>query len=60
MRETRRLDITKQQKIKIANGIPSKADGNNGDIQIRNTNFGVRLYAKINNKWYYVSMNTEG
>ena len=59
MEQTRKLDIRKQNKTKLANGIPQRSEGSNGDQQIRNTNKGVRLYTKVNNVWYYTSMTKE-
>jgi len=56
MKETRKLEISKQKRIKISDGIPQNSEGNNGEIQIRNTSFGVRLYVKVNNKWTYTSL----
>ena len=56
MKETRKLEISKQKRMKTSDGIPQDSEGYNGQIQIRNTSFGVRLYVKVNNKWTYTSL----
>ena len=56
MKETRKLDIGKQKRVRVADGIPQDSEGYNGEIQVRNTSFGVRLYVKVNNKWTYTSL----
>ena len=56
MKETRKLEISKQKRIRTSGGIPQDSEGYNGQIQIRNTSFGVRLYVKVNNKWTYTSL----
>ena len=56
MKETRKLDIGKQKRVRVADGIPQDSEGYDGEIQVRNTNFGVRLYVKVNNKWTYTSL----
>jgi hypothetical protein len=60
MDKTRLLEIVKQGRLRLSDGIPQKSEGKNGDILLRNTNFGVRLYIKANNVWYYTSLNKEG
>ena len=56
MKKTRKQDIGKQNIIRVQDGIPQNSEGYDGEIQIRNTNFGVRLYVKVNNKWTYTSL----
>ena len=51
--EIRRLKKGKQESASISNliGRPTSGEGKNGDIQVRMTNRGPRLYAKLGNKW---------
>ena len=56
MKDAKKQDLRKQNIIRVATGIPQDSEGYNGQIQIRNTSFGVRLYVKINNKWTYTSL----
>ena len=56
MKDIRKLEIRKQKRIRVSDGIPQDSEGHNGEIQVRSTNFGVRLYVKVNNKWTYTSL----
>ena len=49
----RRLRKGKQDAAGIIKltGKPHPSEGSNGDIQIRMTNKGPRLFAKLGNKW---------
>lgn len=58
-RDVRILFNGKQNKIKVDTGMPLKANGSNGDIQIRANNLGVVLYIKYNNSWYYSTMTKQ-
>ena len=51
-REQRKLLHTKSNQPQVGNGYPNRADGKEGDIQIRKiTGKGIVQYAKINGKW---------
>ena len=51
--EIRRLKKGKQESASVSKliGKPAAKEGKNGDIQVRMTNKGPRLYAKLGNKW---------
>ena len=51
--QIRKLRKGKQDSAGITKliGKPSPGEGDNGDIQVRMTNRGPRLYAKLGNKW---------
>ena len=53
----RRNEIRKQNKPKMGKGAPLRADGNDGDEQIRSTSNGVMLFKKFNGDWYFVSLS---
>ena len=51
--EIRRLKKGKQESASVSKliGRPAANEGKNGDIQVRMTNRGPRLYAKLGNRW---------
>jgi len=50
--KTRRLMKSKQGKTVTGSGNLSTSEGNSGDIQVRMTSKGPRLFAKLGNKWF--------
>ena len=57
--EARLLRHTKSYAPKIVKRKPSPSEGSEGDIAIGNTPKGVKLYAKIGNKWYSFSSDEQ-
>ena len=51
--QIRRLQKSKQDSASVSKltGKPSPGEGSNGDIQVRMTDKGPRLFAKLGNKW---------
>ena len=41
-------------------GIPTKADGADGDLQIRQTQLGAKLFGKIGGRWYDNPFSVDG
>jgi hypothetical protein len=42
--------------VSVGTGEPNKNEGNEGDIRINSTHWGVILYAKYKNEWYSVGL----
>jgi|10_taG_2_1085330.scaffolds.fasta_scaffold04701_2 hypothetical protein len=53
----RGLSHGKGAKVSLGRGSPTKREGSDGDLTLRNTNQGVILYAKYGGRWY--SMHTQ-
>ena len=53
--EARLLKSTKAELPKVVRRKPYPSDGSDGDIVIGNTSKGIKLFAKIGNKWYTFS-----
>jgi hypothetical protein len=53
-RRQRRLLHENSSGITTGNGPPSKKEGSNGSISIRNVDGFVKLYAKFNDVWYKI------
>ena len=52
-REFTRLEGLKNQRITVENNLPSRTEGQNGDISIRSVkNKGIFLFVKVNNTWH--------
>ena len=49
------------RRPKISNklGIPNRAEGSDGDIQVRQTNLGAKLYGKIGGRWNSTFLSSE-
>ena len=39
-------------------GTPNPSEGSNGDIQLRNTNIGARLFGKVGGKWLSINLSS--
>lgn len=48
----RKLQRLKGTRTITGNGVPSINDGRDGDFVLRNTQNGVKLYAKHSGRWY--------
>ena len=50
------------RRAKVSNrlGSPNRRDGSNGDMQIRQTNLGAKLFGKIGSEWYSAPLAIEG
>ena len=48
------LDAIKADRIKVGKGLPSKREGQNGDITVRQVPSGLCMYTKLFDKWYKV------
>lgn len=55
----RRLQHVKGVPNKIGNGAPSPSEGKDGDTQVRMTQTGVAIYAKLQGKWSKFSSDSE-
>ena len=53
--EARLVKSTKAGLPKVVRRKPYPSDGNDGDIVLGNTSSGIKLFAKIANKWYTFS-----
>ena len=58
-RDTRILSHTKGFSPKIVRRKPASNDGSDGDIAIGNTPSGIKLFAKIGNRWYSFSADKD-
>ena len=52
LRKTRNLGHQKNARVRLGEGEPSIAMGDDGDFRLVSTQLGVKLYAKYNGKWY--------
>ena len=52
MRNVRNLGHQKTARTQLGDGIPDNKLGDDGDFRLHMTNFGLKLYAKYNGKWY--------
>ena len=59
MRNVRNLGHQKTARTQLGDGIPDNKLGNDGDFRLHMTNFGLKLYAKYNGKWYSFSPDTD-
>ena len=52
--KSRALEWGSAHRPKVSNklGIPFKNEGSDGDIQIRQTNLGAKLFGKAGGRWY--------
>ena len=51
---TRQLQHSKSSKVQVGTGAPSNAEGQSGDLTLRLTKSGIKLFAKFRDKWYLV------
>ncbi len=59
MRNVRNLGHQKTARTQLGDGIPDNKLGNDGDFRLHMTNFGLKLYAKYNGKWYSFSPDVD-
>ena len=45
------MSIRRPKGTTLGKGTPKRTEGQNGDITIRSTSAGTKMYAKSNNKW---------
>ena len=57
--EAKILKSTKAGLPKVVRRKPYPSDGNDGDIVLGNTSNGIKLFAKIGNKWYTFSSDEQ-
>jgi len=57
--EVRLLKSTKAELTKVVRRKPYPSDGSDGDIVLGNTSKGIKLFAKIGNKWYTFSSDEQ-
>ena len=57
--EARLLRSTTAGLPKVARRKPYPSEGNDGDIVLGNTSKGIKLFAKIGNKWYTFSSDEQ-
>ena len=51
---TRQLQHSKSSKVQVGTGAPSNTEGQSGDLTLRMTKSGIKLFAKFRDKWYLV------
>ena len=51
---TRQLQHSKSSKVQVGTGAPSNTEGQSGDLTLRLTKSGIKLFAKFRDKWYLV------
>ena len=56
---TRILRHTKSYAPKVFRRIPFPSEGSEGDIALGNTPSGIKLFAKLGNKWYSFSADKQ-
>ena len=57
--KVRQLSTTKSYAPKIVKRKPSSAEGREGDIALGLTAKGIKLYAKLGNRWYSFSSDEQ-
>lgn len=55
MRNVRRLGHQKTSRVQFGEGVPDNKIGYDGEFRLHMTNFGLKLYAKYQGKWYTFS-----
>ena len=50
----RQLHHLKSSQIRVGKGVPRNDEGFDGDLALRVTNTGLKLFAKYRNKWYII------
>ena len=53
--KSRQLHHQKAFRILVGKGIPERGEGSEGDIQLRITKDGLKLFAKYGNSWYQLA-----
>ena len=53
------MAIPKARGITTGRGVPRRSEGQNGDITIRTTRQGTKLYAKESNKWHTIDLDVD-
>ena len=46
--------------VKNTVGAPNPKEGSDGDVQIRNTNLGAKMFGKLGGKWYDAPLSIDG
>ena len=54
MKTSRQLHHSKSTRVQIGRGTPSPKEGSSGDLSLRMTKTGLKLFARFQNKWYVV------
>jgi hypothetical protein len=55
---TRHLQHKQANRTLVKPGVPQHSEGVDGDLTLRITKSGLKLYAKFNNKWYVIGMGS--
>ena len=55
-RDKRLLEATKAPRTKVGVGLPNKAEGNDGDFQVRQINDKIKLFVKYKGIWHGVNI----
>ena len=53
------MAIPQARGITTGRGVPRRSEGQNGDITIRTTRQGTKLYAKESNKWHTIDLDVD-
>lgn len=53
------MAIRQPRGTTLGKGTPRRTEGQNGDITIRSTSAGTKMYAKSNNRWHVIHMNMD-
>ena len=51
--------MANRPKVSNKLGIPTPREGNDGDIQVRQTNLGVKLFGKLGGRWNSTFLSKE-
>ncbi len=51
--------VPRRPKISNKLGIPNPSEGSDGDIQVRQTNLGAKLFGKIGGRWNSTFLSNE-
>ena len=49
--QSRSLQWGNRNKVNSSIGVPHRSEGSEGDMQVRNTSLGARLFAKLGGEW---------
>ena len=53
------MTIKKAKGVTSGKGAPHKLEGNNGDMSVRHTRRGKKLYVKDMNTWHNISLDID-
>ena len=57
-RTSRQLQHLKSTRVRVGEGHPTPNEGSTGDLSLRMTKTGLKLFAKFGNKWYVIGQGS--